>query len=266
MISTSPLNSKKTCWEQAVFPLPEPINLEAGDEVDVELALQGHFTMSKFDPVSKRREDEKTSLSVPKEFLTTMNDRNLVKCYDKIARGLQKRGKVRILDATRSGLISLFAMKYAKGDIETTFLITSELSASQDGVENLLSFIEKVCKSNEIDMSNISFVGESALEQNEDNDKYDFVIGDPVSMEHGGTDARAMALMSRLINCGIAKAVLPSTLSIRCQFVNSDKLVSASKLTSDGNVHGLKMSNVVNRYAIGRMRKSDLGDMRRKVV
>ena len=115
-------------------------------------------------------------------------------------------------------------------------------------------------------MDNISFVGEAALEDCEDDDKYDFVIGDPVSMEHGGTDASAVARMARLIKCGLAKAVLPSSLSIRCRFVNSEKLLRASKLVSDSNVHDLKISEVVNRYSIERMRKNYLGDVCRKVV
>ena len=270
-ITTSPLRSSfcsKSCWEQAVFPLRDPVNLKAGDEVDVDIELKGHFTMSKFEPLSKRGEDRKSLLSVPKEFLTTMNDTKLMESYDKIACGLKSRGKLRILDATRcGGLISLFAMKYAKkGDIQTTFLIPSELSASPDGVENLLNFVEGVCKNNGIDMDNISFVGEAALEDNEEDDKYDYAIGDPVSMEHGGTDASAVARMARLIKCGLAKAVLPSSLSIRCRFVNSEKLLRASKLVSDSNVHDLKISEVVNRYSIERMRKNYLGDVCRKVV
>ena len=265
-INTSPLNSTKTCWEQAVFPLRDPVNLLAGDEVDVELELQGHFTMSKFEPVSKRGADGKTSLSVPKEFLTTMNDSSLMECYDRIAQSLQSQGKVRILDTTQcGGLISLFAMKYANGGIDTTFLIPSESSGGHESVKSLLNFIEEISRSNGIDMSSISFVGEAALEEDEDNDKYDFVIGDPVSLEHGGTEATAVGRMARMIKCDFAKKVLPSSLSIRCHFVNSDKLIHASKLISDGNVHGLQISDVINRYSIGRMRESHLGYMRRKV-
>ena len=134
-ITTSPLKSiycTESCWEQAVFPLRDPVNLKAGDEVNVDIKLQGHFTMSEFDPVSKRGKDRKTLLSVPKELLTTMNDTKLMECYDIIARGLKSCGKLRLLDATRcGGLISLFAMKHAeKGNIQTTFLIPSELSAA----------------------------------------------------------------------------------------------------------------------------------------
>ena len=265
-INTSPLNSTKTCWEQAVFPLRDPVNLLAGDEVDVELELQGHFTMSKFEPVSKRGADGKTSLSVPKEFLATMNDSSLMECYDRIAQSLQSQGKVRILDTTQcGGLISLFAMKYANGGIDTTFLIPSESSGGHESVKSLLNFIEEISRSNGIDMSSISFVGEAALEDCEEDEKYDFVIGDPVSMEHGGTDASAVARMARMIKCGLAKAVLPSSLSIRCHLVNSEKLLRASKLVSDSNVHDLKISEVVNQYSIGRMRKNYLGDVRRKV-
>ena len=254
-----------------MFPLRYPVNLEAGDQVDVELDLQGHFTMSKFEPVSKVGEHGKTSLPVPKEFLTTMNDTKLMEFYDRIAQRLQTRGKVRVLDATRcGGLISLFAMKHANcdnsGGIETTFLIPSD--GPHEGVKNLLNFIEEVSRSNGIDMNNISFLGEAALEEDEAGNEYDLVFGDPISMEHSGTDASALTRMAR-IEGDLAKTVLPSSLSIRCHFVNSDKLISASKLISDDNVHGLKISEVINRYrrySIGRMRESGLGYMRRKVV
>ena len=152
-------------------------------------------------------------------------------------------------------------------DIETTFLIPS--GGHDDVNYQFMNFIVAVAKRNGIDAMKIGFLKEEAL--GEDGDKYDVFIGDPINVEYGGTEQSAVDRMARMSsgNAGkscVAREVLPSSIHIRCHFVNADKLIGLSTLISDDNVHGLKIAEVVNRYATRRMREpSAMHDMRRKV-
>ena len=115
-----------------------------------------------------------------------------------------------------------------------------------------------------MDAKKIGFLKEKFLGEN--GDKYDVFIGDPINVEYGGTEQTAIDRMARMSSGNVAGEFLPSSIRIRCHFVNADKLIGLSSLISDDNVHGLKIADVVNRYATRRMREpSAMRDMRRKV-
>ncbi len=243
----------KTCWEQAIFPLQNPISADAGDLLLVKFHLQDKLTLEQCSK-KKHRETPKevpTVLAVPECVLTMAGDRVLMNMYELVVRDLSLQHRhLRVLDLTDDVLLTLQLLKakesttgsifFARHSRETAALVHRTCAlAERNGVERRL------------DVESAATLGKDVG----DTEAYNVLCWSPVTasgrLNHRQSFSAEMSCRHLMKAMNDNPIFLPRKARLFCQLLESDKLVSMTRVDQDNETTRdfPRLAEVLNEHA-----------------
>jgi len=268
-IETAP--GKKTCWHQAIFPVKSlKSKVHKGNTLIIlKFSIKKHVELKTID--FREKEDKftngngicpskmrKDDLSLPTWCLKQINSGILEQVYQWVAYyAARDVGCSNILDCTGLPLLGLQVAKLKQAANLTLLLKTEDRETGR----NLLDVVTSLAKANSISVNNISCITDfSGVE-----DRYSVVLVSPV-LRTGRLDQELMYSLPDLI--GVLQPssglILPHSVSIYCQVVESEQLCECSHLRSNQPVSGFKIADQINILAVTHLQDIQLKTLSKK--
>ncbi|CAB3387208.1 Hypothetical predicted protein [Cloeon dipterum] len=215
---------KKSCWEQAVFALTVPLELQSGQTVNI--AVSSSHGLLKIQPDSQELTPE--IMLTDRVAIEMLNDSTWTRSMQMVASSFKGKAGLKVLDLTPFPYLGLLLLKMG---------VCDKLRCSDRG----MSLARKVAGDN-CDLDDFNKADKL--------DCFDLIILYPCTPE-GELDQETILYVSHLRKRLSPQGVmLPKYLSIIGQIWNSDWLESVSQLQTDEHVSGFKIASHVNKYKI----------------
>ena len=186
--------NNKNCWDQAIFPIQQPMQIKSGDELDIKVNLKGHFSLQSCEKIQGSNLEKTTAtkaeifLKFPAHTIIQLNDRQLQNCYqclvDNITSSMRQqerwksKRKIDILDLTETCVLSLQLLKLNMLNKITVACIDCDNSPDDTSALPLatrIRYVSELALNNNLKVQNIDCV--TSLE-NAPNNSYDLVLMD----------------------------------------------------------------------------------------
>ena len=284
IISTKPsldqTNKSKeaTCWEQAVFPLLNPISVKSGDEIEIKINLKGHFSLESCVKTKTSEqnveESESLTLKLPSTAIIRLNDTDLQNAYQNLAKKISSpvsrnekwsnRTKLDILDLTETCSISLQLLKLNNCNNVTV----GHIGSNSDELEDIsatnfamkIQYTSELALRNQLKVDNIDCVTswDKAPDRSYDVILLEFV--EPCGKLNSDYMQKIPSLRSKLRLSSPDSIILPQKVGIHCQLVQSDAL-KKMVVVDDNNVHGYKISSSFNKVSVLHLQDIDIQEL-----
>ena len=284
-ISTKPILRKdfadNNCWEQAVFPLTNPIGIGQGDEIELKVKLKGHFSLESCEKIkpdqSDKKQVSKTDLQLPSHIIAQLNDGLIQESYLQLSQRIDSsiskherwsgRKRLDILDLTDTCFVSLQLLAQNQMDTVTIAQTTTSDLDGEDEEDitknNFALRIQYVCElalTNKLKVDNIDCV--MSLDQVPDR-SYDLVLLnliEPSGRLSQENIEKIPILKNKLRLTTLDSTLLPGKLTVHCQLIQSDKLHKMSFI-NDKNVLGFKLATAMNIFSVNHLQDIDLNSL-----
>ncbi|XP_065333940.1 protein arginine N-methyltransferase 9-like isoform X1 [Cloeon dipterum] len=217
---------KKSCWEQAVFALSVPLELQSGQTVNI--AVSSSHGLLKIQPDSQELTPE--IMLTECVAIEMLNDSTWTRSMQMVANSFKGKAGLKVLDLSPFPYLGLLLLKMG---------VCDKLRCSG----RCMSLARKVAGDN-CDLDDFNKADKL--------DCFDLIILYPCTPE-GELDQETILYVSQLRKRLSPQGVmLPKCLSIIGQIWNSDWLESVSQLQTDEHVSGFKIASHVNKYKLKR--------------
>ncbi len=224
ILSTRPgAEGGESCrWQQAVFHLEAEIQVQEGEELEVEFKVNGHIALLRCDRKSSPYQcGDRKRLKVPEKLVQRANDENLLVEYAKIGDAVASAGNsMKVLDCCDNDvLLSLHLLK-ASEKSEVSFLFSSPSSYGWK-----TEFLFGLGEENGFLRPQERIQGEfPASVRESDGFEYDLLVWSPMSWDGvlEVTDETRLCL-SKAGAKGTC-TLLPSSITVWCRLFRSDRL------------------------------------------
>ena len=244
---------RKSCWEQAVYPLRKPIRVDANDHVVVVFKQKGHLELVSCHVKEKPFPHNIKKLPVNSNIVSKLNSHAFENFIESVANSMSFSHETpNILDISGHGLLSLRILK-SKPNATSSFFIQN---SSTSDLREMLDFIISMAQQNQINPENITCLPEDQLAE----ESWDLVLLDPID-KAGRINDTIVSLLPTLkkLSCQI----FPTEICLKCQVVDfSGKLANLSCI-SDTHLatNALKLERVMKPYFIRHFQDMDLSDL-----
>ncbi|KAF4525718.1 hypothetical protein B566_EDAN011895 [Ephemera danica] len=226
LLSSSP--GQGSCWEQAIFPLPSPLEVSAGQELHVALSCKDGKLSVSLESQSLQSQTLMSDTSV-----AFLNNGPWMEALTEIPEQLKHRKELHILDLSPFPVLGL--------------QLVTRGSASKLSCSVQMEVDQKLVRlaASSVQLEFLSEEDVFSLTQ-----KFDVIILHPVC-KSGELDQSAVLQLPALRECLTSDGILlPEKVSVWAQLISSDSLSKMSKVETDLNVGDYKIADFINAYQV----------------
>ncbi|KAK3923299.1 Protein arginine N-methyltransferase 9 [Frankliniella fusca] len=250
IISTAPFREvgayHSVCWHQAIFPILVPKKVRPGTEINLQAQIIKDVLKISCNGLTGGDVSPDPFLLVSNHIISFLNNKTWMKALNAAALDLLEEFSLesnlnkKVLDLSPFPLLGLRILKDFK-----SWTMVAKYETEMD-----VKYIQAVARCNSIDERRIQLVNSEVLDEKIVDESFTVIcidILDPSGELSELVVDKLPFLMDRLAENG---AMVPHSLSIECQLVESDKLVSLSQVVSDESMQNLNITEFMNKFAV----------------
>ncbi|XP_034255560.1 protein arginine N-methyltransferase 9-like [Thrips palmi] len=249
VLSTAPFSEvgvfRGTCWHQAIFPSFTSKPVMPDDSILLNINLkEGALDISMDSNVPG---ESKRLFSITDNILAFLNNKTWTRAFNAAAVDFAKT--VSQIPVTSKKIMDLnpfpvFGLRMLR-DCDPSWKLWAKAETNNDK-----EFIISVARQNSVSESQLAFITHETLDHNVKDEKFEFVCVNVVdaSGEFAENLTDTLPILQNMLSS--TGKIIPHSLSIECQLIESERLMLESRIVSDENVKNFFIKKFINNFAV----------------